>query len=338
LKVAVFGLDSVPPEMIFEKLLEKLPNIKRMYQRGVHGSLRTCDPPITVPAWMVMMTGKNPGKLGIYGFRHRKNNSYNEGYIVNSTHIKEKTLWEILAERGRKSIVIGVPPSYPIKRLKNVTMVSCFLTPSQEKDFTNPPELKEEILRLTGGKYLFDVTFRIEDRETIRKELFEMTLKRFDVAEYLVRKQGWDFFMLHEIGFDRLHHAFWKFFDPNHPKHVKGNAYEKIDEEYYEMVDERIGRLMELFPEDCTTFLLSDHGSASMKGAFCINEWLERVGYLVFKNKPIAKTEIEKAEIDWTKTKAWGWGGYYARIFFNVRGREPQGIIPPEELEKERKS
>jgi predicted AlkP superfamily phosphohydrolase/phosphomutase len=337
LKVAVFGLDSVPPEMIFEKLLEKLPNIKRMYQRGVHGSLRTCDPPITVPAWMVMMTGKNPGKLGIYGFRHRKNNSYNEGYIVNSTHIKEKTLWEILAERGRKSIVIGVPPSYPIKRLKNVTMVSCFLTPSQEKDFTNPPELKEEVLRLTDGKYLFDVTFRIEDRETIRKELFEMTLKRFDVAEYLVRKQGWDFFMLHEIGFDRLHHAFWKFFDPNHPKHVKGNAYEKIDEEYYEMVDERIGRLMELFPEDCTTFLLSDHGSASMKGAFCINEWLERVGYLVFKNKPIAKTEIEKAEIDWTKTKAWGWGGYYARIFFNVRGREPQGIIPPEELEKEKK-
>jgi len=152
LKVAVLGLDSVPPEMIFEKLLEKLPNIKRMYQRGVHGPLRTCDPPITVPAWMVMMTGKNPGKLGIYGFRHRKNNSYNEGYIVNSTHIKEKTIWEILVERARKSIVMGVPPSHPIRHLKNVTMVSCFLTPSQEKDFTNPPELKEKVLRLTDGK------------------------------------------------------------------------------------------------------------------------------------------------------------------------------------------
>src|SRR5579884_2680133 len=61
--------------MIFEKLLDKLPNIKKMYQKGIHGPLRTCHPPITVPAWMVMMTGKNPGKLGIYGFRHRKNNS-----------------------------------------------------------------------------------------------------------------------------------------------------------------------------------------------------------------------------------------------------------------------
>jgi len=188
-------------------------------------------------------------------------------------------------------------------------MVSCFLTPGQEKDFTNPPELKEKVLRLTDGKYLFDVTFRIEDRETLRKELFEMTQKRFDVAEYLARKQDWDFFMLHEIGFDRLHHAFWKFFDPNHPKHVKGNAYEKIDEEYYVMVDERIGRLMELFPEDCTIFLLSDHCSASMKGAFCVNEWLERVGYLVFKNKPIGKTEIEKAGIDWANTNAGGGEG-----------------------------
>jgi predicted AlkP superfamily phosphohydrolase/phosphomutase len=337
MRVAVFGLDSVPPGMMFDKLLDKLPNIKKMYQKGIHGSLHTCHPPITVPAWMVMMTGKNPGKLGIYGFRHRRGNSYNEGYMVNSTHIKEKTVWEILAEKGKKSIVIGVPPSYPVRPLRNVTIVSCFLTPSQEKDFTNPPELKEEILKLTDGKYLFDVTFRIEDRENIRKELFEMTQKRFDVAEHLAKKQYWDFFMLHEIGFDRLHHAFWKFFDPDHPKHVKGNAYEKIDEEYYKMVDERIGRLIELFPEDCVIFLLSDHGSAAMKGAFCVNEWLERAGYLAFKNKPTGKVEIEKAEVDWAKSKAWGWGGYYARIFFNVKGREPNGIIQPEELEKEKK-
>jgi predicted AlkP superfamily phosphohydrolase/phosphomutase len=32
-------------------------------------------------------------------------------------------------------------------------------------------------------------------------------------------------------------------------------------------------------------------------------------------------------KIDWSKTKAWGDGGYYSRIFLNVRGREPQGIV-----------
>ncbi|MEM0117555.1 MAG: alkaline phosphatase family protein [Conexivisphaerales archaeon] len=337
MKVAVFALDSVPPEMLFEKLLDKLPNTKRMYQRGMHGVLRTCHPPITVPAWMVMMTGKNPGKLGIYGFRHRKPSSYTEGYIVNSSHVKERTVWEILAEKGKRSIVIGIPPSYPVKHKENVTMVSCFLTPSQERDFTNPSELKQEILKITGGRYLFDVTFRVEDRERIKRELFEMTEKRFDIAEYLIKNNPWDLFILHEIGFDRLHHAFWKFFDPRHPKHIKGNEYERIDEEYYSMVDERIGRLMGMFPDDCITFFLSDHGSAPMMGAFCVNEWLESVGYLKFKQKPTNKVEIEKAEVDWSKTKAWGWGGYYARIFFNVAGREPNGIVPQEELEYEKK-
>jgi len=336
-KIAIIGLDSVPPSILFDKLLDKLPNIKRMYNSGIHGSLETCHPPITVPAWMVMMTGKNPGKLGIYGFRHRRGFSYNDGYIVNSTHVKEKTVWEILAENKIKSVILGVPPSYPPKPIENCNIVSCFITPSQEKDFTYPQTLKQEILDIANGKYIFDVTFRIEDRDNLKKELFEMTEKRFDVAEYLAKNKPWQFFMMHEIGFDRLHHAFWKFFDPTHPKYVSGNKYERIDEEYYAMVDSRIGRLLEIFGEDCLTFVLSDHGSKGMHGAFCVNQWLEKEGYLKFRSKPSSVTDLDKAEIDWTKTKAWGWGGYYARIFFNVKGRESQGVIKPEKLEDEKR-
>jgi predicted AlkP superfamily phosphohydrolase/phosphomutase len=48
-------------------------------------------------------------------------------------------------------------------------------------------------------------------------------------------------------------------------------------------------------------------------------------------------TDIDKAEVDWSKTKAWGWGGYYARIFFNVKGREPNGVIERKDLETEKK-
>ncbi len=73
-----------------------------------------------------------------------------------------------------------------------------------------------------------------------------------------------------------------------------------------------------------------------MKGAFCINEWLIKEGYLVLKNYPKEITDINESDIDWDKTKAWGWGGYYGRIFFNVNGREENGIIPLEDLEKEK--
>jgi predicted AlkP superfamily phosphohydrolase/phosphomutase len=334
-RVAIIGLDSVPPEIMFDKLLNRLPNIRKMFRRGIHGSLRTCHPPITIPAWMVMMTGKNPGKLGIYGFRHRKGYSYNEGYIVNSSHLSEKTVWDVLSENGKKSILLGVPPSYPPKHIKNCEIVSCFLTPGLEKDFTYPSSLRDEIIRVTQGKYKFDVTFRVEDREKLKEELFEMTEKRFDVAESLASRD-WDFFMMHEIGFDRLHHAFWKFFDPSHPKHVGGNPYEHIDAEYYSLVDKRIGRLLEIFGEDCLTLVVSDHGSKRMVGAFCINQWLEREGYLVLKNRPEGAKDLEAVDVDWERTKAWAWGGYYARIFFNVKGREPNGIISPEDLNREK--
>jgi predicted AlkP superfamily phosphohydrolase/phosphomutase len=328
-------LDSVPPELLFDKLIERLPNMGRMYREGVHGKLRTCDPPITVPAWMVMMTGKNPGELGIYGFRHRKGAAYTDGYIVNSTHVKEKTVWDILSERGMRSVVLGVPPGYPPKEAQNVMQVSCFITPSQDRQFTNPPELRDEVLEAAGGNYVFDVTFRTDDRSVLKKQLFEMTEKRFDVAERLARRP-WDFFIMHEIGFDRLHHAFWKFFDPTHPKFVEGNEYRNVDLEYYSMVDRRLGGLLEIFGDDTATMVMSDHGSKAMKGAFCVNEWLAKEGYLSLTSRPSSQTDLEKADIDWGKTKAWGWGGYYARIFFNVKGREPQGVIDPADFQREK--
>ncbi len=224
-----------------------------------------------------------------------------------------------------------------MKNVENAATVSCFLTPSVERQFTNPAEMRDEVIKAAGGEYIFDVTFRTENRADVKKELFEMTEKRFDVAEHLAKSKPWDFYIMHEIGFDRLHHAFWKFFDPRHPKYVKGNPYEGIDLEYYSMVDRRVGKLIPLFGEECTTFVVSDHGSKAMQGGFCVNQWLEQQGYLVFEKKPVGPTEIDKTEIDWAKTKAWGWGGYYARIFFNVKGREAQGIIDPSQVEGEKK-
>jgi predicted AlkP superfamily phosphohydrolase/phosphomutase len=331
LKVIVFALDSVPPEMLFGPLLDKMPNVKRIYDRGVHGELETCHPPITIPAWMVMMTGKNPGRLGIYGFRHRRGFSYDEGYIVSSKNVREPCVWDVIGERGLKSCVIGLPPSYPPKPI-NGNMVSCLVTPGADREYTWPPELKQEIEGLFG-KYVFDVTFRTEDRAAVKKELFDMTEKRFAVAKHLAEHKEWDLFILHEIGFDRLHHAFWKYFDPAHPKYVPGNQFERIAEEYYRLVDQKIGELMEVVgKDDVHVLVLSDHGSKAMKGAFCVNEWLAKEGYLRLEKEPNGVVDLDDAAVDWSRTKAWGWGGYYARIFFNVKGRESRGVIDEQDL------
>jgi len=332
-RVILIGLDSAPPELVFGELLGRLPHLARMAERGLHGPLRSCHPPITIPAWQVMATSASPGRLGLYGFRHRRGFSYTDGWVASSHSIRLPAIWDVIARVDKRSCLIGVPPGYPPKPL-NGWSISCFLTPPNAEQYTYPPELRQEVERLVGT-YLFDVPFRVEDRDTLREGLFEMTRKRFDVVRHLATTKPWDFFMVVEIGVDRLGHAFWKFFDRAHPKYVPDNPYENVAAEYYRMVDQRIGELLEAV-DDAIFLVVSDHGSKAMRGAFCINEWLIERGHLALRAEPESVVSLDHADVDWSKTTAWGWGGYYARIFLNVGGREPHGVIPASRYERAR--
>jgi predicted AlkP superfamily phosphohydrolase/phosphomutase len=334
-KLLVIGLDSVPSDLLFNGLSKELPNIRKMMDQGIYCTLESCHPPITIPAWMVMMSSKSPGELGIYGFRHRKGFSYNESWIANSLSFKQPRVWDYLGREKKKVCLIGVPPTYPPIEI-NGSVISCFITPKQRRDFTYPPNMVEEIEKLVGGNYVFDVKFRTDNRDEIIKALYEMTEKRFTVIKHMLNREQWDYFMFVEIGVDRLHHMFWKYFDKSHPKYVPNNRYENVIPDYYKFIDKKIGELLELIDDNTYVMLVSDHGTASMKGAFCVNEWLIKEGYLVLKKYPDNVSDLEKCDIDWEKTTAWGWGGYYARIFFNVKGREAEGSIDPSDYEKVR--
>jgi predicted AlkP superfamily phosphohydrolase/phosphomutase len=93
-----------------------------------------------------------------------------------------------------------------------------------------------------------------------------------------------------------------------------------------------------MLDDDTVVLVVSDHGAKAMAGGFAINQWLRREGLLVLKEEPRYEgiVPFEKVEVDWKKTTAWGAGGYYARIFLNVEGREPEGKIPFRDYEKAR--
>jgi predicted AlkP superfamily phosphohydrolase/phosphomutase len=91
--------------------------------------------------------------------------------------------------------------------------------------------------------------------------------------------------------------------------------------------------MLSLFDRDTAVLLVSDHGAKSMVGGICVNEWLMKLGYLRLKQVPSVPTPFSKVEIDWEHTTAWADGGYYARLFLNVRGREPQGQVAPGDYE-----
>jgi predicted AlkP superfamily phosphohydrolase/phosphomutase len=160
-----------------------------------------------------------------------------------------------------------------------------------------------------------------------------MTERRFKVARRLVREKPWDFFMMVEMGMDRLHHVFWHYFDPKHPLYQPGNPFEDAFQRYYRALDTEVGSLLELLPEDAITIVMSDHGARAMMGGVCFNDWLIENGYLTLKERVTEQTPIAKTAIDWSRTVAWGDGGYYGRLFLNVAGREPQGVIQPADYE-----
>ena len=334
-KVAVIGLDSIPPELLFRKWIDKLPNIKKLVSTGITSKLKSTIPAITCPAWTSMVTSANPGRLGVYGFRNRMAYDYEGLEFVNSRLVNEDTVWSILSKYNKKVIVIGVPQTYPPNPV-NGCMITCFLTPDTSYDYTYPPELKKEVDYITGG-YLLDVKhFRTEDKDPIIKTVYEMTRKRFMVARKFIQNKEWDFFMMVEMGPDRLHHAFWRFFDPEHPKYQQGNIYENVLLDYYIYLDEEIGRFKSLLDSDTVLMIVSDHGSKRMVGGICINEWLINNGYLKLVHYPDEITQINKFIIDWKRTTAWGEGGYYGRIFLNVKGREPQGVVAKQNYESVR--
>ena len=348
-RVAVIGIDCGTPQMLFDDLKAEVPNIAKLMEGSMHGPLASITPPITVPAWACGMTGKTPGQLGIYGFRNRKDQTYDGLSIATAGAIKEPTVWDRLGDAGKKSLLIGVPPSYPALPIEG-WRIGCFLTPqdaSVRKSFAAPTSIEAEVDEILGGEeYIFDIPqFRKAGAEKVKADVFTMTERRFKVARALAQNKPWDFFMVCEIASDRLHHVFWEYYDPNHPKYNPDNPEADLFQRYYRMLDAEVGALLDVLPDDCVTILMSDHGARAMQGGICFNDWLIQEGYLsltspINEPTPIGKLVNPKEEganrIDWSKTVAWGDGGYYGRCFLNVKGREPQGIVEQADYERVR--
>lgn len=331
MKICVLGLDCAAPQVAFGD--ERLANIRRLMESGAYGRLCSVVPPITVPAWMCMCTSQDPGSLGVYGFRNRVDHSYDKLGFANSASIKAPAIWDHLARQGKKSVIMGVPPNYPPRRVNGVS-IGCFLTPDTVKnDFTYPPSLKSKLTELVG-EYPVDVkNFRTDRKDWLKEQIFEMSRKQWEVVRWLIKEQEWDYFHFVDIGLDRMHHGFWNYFDPEHVQFEAGNPYQNAIPEYYLWLDEQIGSVLELLDKDTIVLVVSDHGAQRLDGGFAVNEWLIREGLLVLNEYPQAITPFEKLNVNWSQTRAWSEGGYYARVFFNMQGREPQGVVAAAEYE-----
>src|SRR5262245_3347328 len=294
-KVLVIGIDGGTFDVIRPLIQQgELPNLAALMTAGVSAELSSTIPPITAPAWVSFMTGKNPGKHSIFHFVGHIHRTYT-GNILTAADIKAKTLWSILSEHGHRLTLINVPFTYPPMQINGV-MVSGFGTPSQDHSFTYPQDLYLELQQRVGDyqidydDYWSKASANAENPsldffDELVQSLNYMTDKRTEAVLYLMKEYPWDFFMAVYVLPDRLQHLFWKFMDPSHPDHDPQLAerYSQVISDGYRKVDEAVGRILGGVEDETTVIVLSDHGFGPLHKYFFVNTWLMQQGWLRLK-------------------------------------------------------
>jgi len=362
-KVLVIGLDGVSLGLIESWAQEgELANFRKIMENGASGRLMSVIPPYTPPAWTSFMTGKNPGKHGIFGFTGK-----NTG-IMNASYIDGKTLWRILSDHGKKVIVINVPMTFPVERVNGI-LISGYMAPPHDI-YTYPQNLKEKLrIKFPDYRVYMDTDDPLGGDEKATdswlKELYLITKQNLEVTTYFMRNFEWDFLMTVLMGTDWISHVFWRYEDPASGYSIEmAKKYKGTIPRYYQEIDSILKKILDQIDEDTMVIIMSDHGSRSFHQVFCLQEWLMKVGLLKIKEKDPRNVgfwlsrmgvSLEKlmtlmsahrkllglgrwiwstfqldsfiaSSADWSKTRAYpAQGG----IYINLKGREPHGIVEP---------
>lgn len=319
-------------------------------RRGAWGPLRSTIPPLTLPAWSSMMTGRNPGGHGIYAFWRLGTRRYEPGPIANASDLRAPTIFDIAGRAGRAVGSVNVPPSYPLRPL-NGYVVSCMLTPPGER-FTEPPEVAQEL-----GDYQIDVRapdgIRKDPRAFVEKgigfleALRRQTRLRAEAVVRLMERRPTDLVGVVFYAPDRIQHFFWEFLGDESRLDAEGRRVRAACDAVYGELDAAVGRLVDAAGPDATVVVASDHGFTSKPAqSIRINRWLAEHGFLSARplwqlRRKLAKRAFPagwrarydrfESTVNPAKSRAWAERieTTTGAIWIHVAGRYPLGCVQP---------
>jgi len=316
-RVAVIGLDGVGLPLVKDLVARGLmPNLGRLVASGTLAPMRSSIPTISSVSWTGFMTGKNPGKHGIYGFTDMKPGTLTL-FFPNFGNVRGDTLWDVAARPGKRSIVMNIPGTYPARQM-NGMLVSGFVAVNLERA-VYPAEL---LGRLRTAGYKIDVDYMNADQRA--DAFFDDTRAVLDARRRvyldLLRNDPWDLFIGVITECDRLHHYFWsQLVDPAAPLHGKF-----LD--VYRHLDDVLGELVAAMPPDVPLFVVADHGHTLIHREFYPNAWLRQQGLLRFTvEKPKGPADLDPASKVFILDPG--------RVYVHRKGRFPLGTVGPAEAD-----
>ncbi len=285
-RVFIISLDGATFSVL-HPLIEQgyMPNLGRFLESGLSADLESVVPPVTAPAWSSYMTGKNPNQHGIFDFTRFDFADY-QNKLNNSQHIRSKTIWQILSEKGKRVVVLNLPYTYPVYQVNGV-MVAGWDAPTTSA-FTYPSELGREILEtIPDYGSTLDLSlwnYLPTESETEFSQFVAKLVRSFEqgrtLATHFLQDPSWDVFMVHFQQTDWIQHKLWGEIEractnPND----KSRRVESV-RQCYRVFDQHVGALLaEIAPLNATTVILSDHGFGPCRGTICPNYLLAKAGY-----------------------------------------------------------
>jgi predicted AlkP superfamily phosphohydrolase/phosphomutase len=302
-RLLIIGLDGATFDLIDPWSRQgQLPHLTALMEQGLQARLESTIPAVTFPAWSSFMTGKNPGKHGIYDFVRLKPNSY-ELAFTGARSRRGKTLWRSLSDHGLRLGVMAVPTTYPPEPV-NGFMISGFDSPvstGRDPSFTYPRSLFDEINERVGRYRITDLgQFRIGRgwHAKALAHIHKILERKSAIARYLLQNQPWDLFMVLFGESDTVSHHFWAFHDSGSPRRPNGfgEQFQGAIMSVYKRLDSIIGQLMSLCDPHTAVMVLSDHGSGGAGDTVLyLNRWLEQEGFLEFRRTRPARTRAAAA-------------------------------------------
>jgi tetratricopeptide (TPR) repeat protein len=100
----------------------EMPALRRIVESGASGAVLCTQPPVPVAQWTTIATGKRPWQHQVC---HPVESiaGPNEAVAVTAARRRSRALWEMLAQSGKLSLVVGWPATHG-ERTENVVIVS----------------------------------------------------------------------------------------------------------------------------------------------------------------------------------------------------------------------
>jgi predicted AlkP superfamily phosphohydrolase/phosphomutase len=287
MKVFVLGLDGATWDLL-EPLLDLglLPNLARLRKQGVWGNLQSVFPPLSPVAWTAVMTGKNSGKHGIFEFLEYQHNPLG-GRVNSSRAIQAELLWEIAGRYGKRSVVGGIPLSYPARPTERFPgfFLGDFLSPAGAPDFSSDPKIFAELQRAVGPYRPWSTAIHDGGQEAaVLADLTTFLEHHLKAIRFLMERCDWDLFLFDLMATDRLQHELWHVWDLTH-RVVQGRQNElsalrpKLIA-FWQLLDREIGAITDQLPHGAAFLMISDHGFGPIEYYVNFNVWLLDQGYI----------------------------------------------------------